>query len=104
MPDYNECHIFGSMSGHIKNVDCWCEPQGYWITGNDGEPLFVVEHTDNHDEVDEQGNIHKRSTILRIREGDPRDWITRRLDRISFHQHPPERPHPDDRPRPDSET
>jgi len=83
MPDdRNECHIFGSMSGHHKSADCWCEPQGYWITGNDGEPLFVVEHTDNHDEVDENGLIHKRRTILYLRENDPADWVTRALNRI----------------------
>lgn len=83
MPDYNECHIINSLSGHIHSADCWCEPAGYWQTGEDGQPLFVIEHLDNHDEPDSEGLIHKRKTILFMRERDEADWLTRFLNRFA---------------------
>jgi len=89
MTDRDECHIYPSASGHITSADCWCEPKGYWMDREADDPLFVVEHDDLHDVVDSEGNIHKRSTILVMREHDPKDWITRALDRVPFHQHPP---------------
>ncbi len=96
MPDYNMCNITPSDSGHVHSVDCWCEPQGYWMRDAAGDPLFVIEHNDLHDENDAEGMIHKRSTVLNMRSHDASDWVTRILDRVSFRR---ALPHPDDRPR-----
>lgn len=47
-----------------------------------GDPLFVIDHLDLHDVPDENGMIHKRSTILVLRERDDADWVTRFLNRF----------------------
>jgi hypothetical protein len=84
MTDRDECHIYPSASGHMTSADCWCEPKGYWMDRPGDDPLFVVEHDDNHDEPDAEGNIYKRVDILIIRERDCRDWVTRVLNTIYF--------------------
>lgn len=86
--DYREIHLCPSESGHEHDVDCWCEPQGYWRTVNTGEEVFIVEHEDNHATETAEGMINTRAAILVIRSQEV-DWITRLLDRVHIRLLPP---------------
>jgi len=77
-----ETHL-ASGAGHDMSVDCWCEPvQLYLFNKSDGSgTVLVVRHVDNHDEPDENDEIHIHETILNMRD-DAQDWITRVLDAV----------------------
>ena len=42
-----DVHVADPSAGHRHSDDCFCEPsKAYWIRGQDGRMLHVLEHND----------------------------------------------------------
>lgn len=62
-------HIYTPGHGHVENTNCPCEPtKFYWLKGNDGEDIYVVEHNESIIEYELPASV--RALVERMNNAD----------------------------------